>query len=111
MFILYADFFLRWSQNIHVRVRGLDKNYDRLYEGTFLEGKIEQVLLWAVRQSQVHHDLVSTGSVRYKGWCFGFIEYHTQKMATVDGPGSNTLLGELAEVSADDVEELDNEID
>ena len=32
-------------------------------------------------------------------------------MATVDDPGSNTLLGELAEVSADDVEELDNEID
>ena len=34
-----------------------------------------------------------------------------KKMTTVDGPSSNTLLGELAEVSADDVEELDNEID
>ena len=32
-------------------------------------------------------------------------------MATIDGPGSNTLLDDLAEVSADEVEELDNEID
>ena len=32
-------------------------------------------------------------------------------MATIDGPGSNTLLDGLAEVSSDEVEELDNEID
>ena len=32
-------------------------------------------------------------------------------MATIDGPGSNTLPHDLAEVSADEVEELDNGID
>ena len=54
---------------------------------------------------------MSTESVQCTEEYFGFIECYTQKAATIDDSGSNTLLDDLAEADVNEVEELDNLID
>ena len=46
MFALLSDFFLRWNQNIDVRVRGLANKYGGVYDGDLLEEEIEEMSKW-----------------------------------------------------------------
>ena len=73
-FALLTDFFFRWNQNIDVRVRGLDRKYDCLYDGDLLETEIEKLSLWSHRETPAHPDWVSTRNVQCTGERFGFID-------------------------------------
>ena len=74
VFALLTDFLLRWNQNIGVRVRGLDKKYDKLCDRPLLGNGIEHMLAWPARESPTHPNWVSTRNVQYTGERFGFIE-------------------------------------
>ena len=104
-------FLLRWNQNIDVRIRGLDQKYDGLYDGTLFENEIEQMLLWPAREAPAHPDSGSSKNVQYTGENFGSIECQAQEVTGADASGSDASLNDLADVAADEIEELDEDVD
>ena len=67
--------------------------------------------LWPARETPAHPDWVSSKSVQCTDENFGFIEYQTQEITGDDDSGTDASLNDLADVAADEIEELDKGID
>ena len=108
MFALLTDFFLRWNQNIDIRVRGLDEKYDGLYDGDLLEREIEKMSAWNDREAPPHPEWISSRNLQSTGEEFGFIDPVPQKNVA-DESDSDKSLTNLAEDAAEEIAELDDD--
>ena len=103
MLALLGIFFVRWNQNIEITTRGLDKHYDGMCRGKFLEEIIEKVLQWKERgDSSIHHEWECANNTPSTNEMFGITD-SMSSMSLAEGISpseSNEILDENADAAA-----------
>ena len=84
--------------------------YNGLYDGNLLENEIETMASWKNCEVPPHPDWISTRSVESTGEYFDFIRPNDD-LAQDDGPSSDELITNQAEVAEDEMLELDDDVE
>ena len=111
MFAVLTDFFTIWNQNIDIRLQDLHKKYYGMYDGDIIEDEIERMTAGMNREVPPHPDWVSTRNVVDSNESFGFIDPVPLQAQNDDNSEDDESLVNLAEEAADELLELDMEVD